>query len=52
MLKGSEIKSIRIGKANIADSYAIEKNGELILINCHISSYIEASYSNHNPTDE
>ena len=52
VLKGSEIKSIRKGKVNIADSYAIEKEGEIILINSHIASYKEASYSNHNPTDE
>ena len=52
ILKGSEIKSIRAGKVNIADSYAIEKNGEIYLINSHISSYKQASYSNHNPTDE
>ena len=52
VLKGSEIKSIREGKINIADSYAVEKNGELILINSHIASYKQASYSNHNPTDE
>jgi len=52
VLKGSEIKSIREGKVNIADSYAVEKEGELILINSHIASYKQASYSNHNPTDE
>ncbi len=52
VLKGSEIKSIREGKGNIADSYAVEKDGELILINSHIASYKQASYSNHNPTDE
>ena len=52
ILKGSEIKSIRAGKVNIADSYAIEKNGEIYLINSHISTYKQASYSNHNPTDE
>ena len=52
VLKGSEIKSIRDGKVNIADSYAIEKNGEIILINSHIASYKQASYSNHKPTDE
>ena len=45
VLKGSEIKSIRDGKVNIADSYAIEKNGEIILINSHISSYKQASLS-------
>jgi len=49
VLKGSEIKSIREGKVNIADSYAIEKNGELILVNSHIASYKQASYSNHKP---
>ena len=52
VLKGSEIKSIREGKVNIADSYAVEKDGELILINSHIASYKQASYSNHNPTDQ
>ena len=52
VLTGSEIKSIRDGKINIADSYAIEKNGEIVLINSHIASYKQASYSNHRPTDE
>ena len=52
VLKGSEIKSIRDGKINIADSYAVEKNGEIVLINSHIASYKQASYSNHNPMDE
>ena len=52
VLKGSEIKSIRDGKINIADSYAVEKNGELILINSHIASYKQASYSNHKPLDD
>ena len=39
VLKGSEIKSLRQGKVSIADSYAVEKNGEMILINSHIASY-------------
>ena len=52
VLKGSEIKSIRNGKVNIADSYAIDKNGELVLINSHIASYKQASHTNHKPTDE
>jgi len=52
VLKGSEIKSIRAGKINIAESYAVEKNGEIFLINSHIPAYKEASYSNHNPTGE
>jgi len=52
VLKGSEIKSIRDGKVNIANSYAVEKNGEIILVNSHISSYKQASYSGHNPMAE
>tara|TARA_Y100001970_G_scaffold266571_1_gene355428 strand:- start:258 stop:728 length:471 start_codon:yes stop_codon:yes gene_type:complete len=52
VLKGSEIKSVRSGKVNIAESYAIEKDGEIILVNSHIAGYKEASYTNHNPTDE
>ena len=52
VLKGSEIKSVREGKVNIAESYAVEKGGEIVLINSHISQYKQASYSNHNPTDD
>ncbi len=52
VLKGSEIKSIRDGKINIAESYAIEKYGEIFLINSHIPTYKQASYSNHNPIDD
>tara|TARA_Y100001935_G_scaffold147654_1_gene121917 strand:+ start:155 stop:625 length:471 start_codon:yes stop_codon:yes gene_type:complete len=52
VLKGSEIKSVRDGKINIADSYAVEKNGEVVLINSHIAPYKQASYSNHNPIGE
>ena len=52
VLKGSEIKSIRNGKVNIAESYAIEKDGEIFLVNSHIPSYKEASYSNHNPRED
>ena len=52
VLKGSEIKSIRNGKVNISESYAVEKRGEIFLVNSHIASYKEASYSDHNPTDE
>ena len=52
VLKGSEIKSVREGKVNIADSYAVEKKGEIILINSHIAAYKQASYSNHKPLDE
>ena len=52
VLKGSEIKSIRDGKVNIANSYAVEKKGEIILVNSHIASYKQASYSDHNPMAE
>tara|TARA_B100002051_G_scaffold195224_1_gene185136 strand:- start:322 stop:792 length:471 start_codon:yes stop_codon:yes gene_type:complete len=52
VLKGSEIKSVRSGKINIADSYAVEKAGEIYLVNSHIPTYKQASYSNHNPYEE
>ena len=52
VLKGSEIKSVRLGKINIAESYAVEKNGEIFLVNSHIPMYKYASYSNHNPYSE
>ena len=52
VLKGSEIKSVREGKINISESYAVEKNGEIFLVNSHIPIYKQASYSNHNPYSE
>ena len=52
VLKGSEVKSIRAGKVNIAESYAVEKDNELVLINSHIPKYSHSSYNNHYPTDE
>ena len=52
VLKGSEIKSVRSGKINNAESYAVEKNGEIFLINSHIPIYKEASHYNHNPYSE
>tara|TARA_B100000686_G_C16084198_1_gene615370 strand:- start:59 stop:529 length:471 start_codon:yes stop_codon:yes gene_type:complete len=52
VLKGSEIKSIREGRVSIAESYAVEKQSELFLINSNIPAYRQASYTNHNPTDE
>ena len=48
-LKGSEVKSLRDGKGSIADSYAIDNNGELFLINSHIPLYRQSSYNNHDP---
>ena len=51
VLKGSEVKSLRDGKANITESYASDHNGEIYLINSHIPSYKESSYNNHEPRD-
>jgi len=48
-LKGSEVKSLRDGKANISESYAIDEQGEIFLVNSHIPSYKESSYNNHDP---
>ena len=48
-LKGSEVKSLREGKGSIADSYAVDNNGELFLINSHIPLYRQSSYNNHDP---
>jgi SsrA-binding protein len=49
-LLGSEVKSLRTGKANIADSYAATEGGELYLINAHIAEYTQAGRANHEPT--
>jgi SsrA-binding protein len=51
-LKGSEVKSLRDGKGSIADSYAVDKDGELFLINSHIPLYRQSSYNNHDPKGE
>lgn len=49
-LKGTEVKSIRDGKANLRDGYALIRNGEAWLINVHISPHSTASeYFNHEP---
>ena len=49
VLKGSEIKSLRDGKANISESYALDEHGEIFLVNSHIPAYKESSYNNHDP---
>ena len=51
-LKGSEVKSIRDGKVSIADSYAVDKGGEIFLINSHIPLYKQSSYNNHDPKSD
>lgn len=48
-LTGSETKSLRISGANINESYAMIKGGEVWLINAHISPYEPACYLNHKP---
>ncbi|MBR7042110.1 MAG: SsrA-binding protein SmpB, partial [Bacilli bacterium] len=50
VLTGTEIKSIRNGKCNIKDSYAIIKNYEAYLLNAHISAYEQGNIFNHNET--
>ena len=47
VLKGTEIKSIRLGNANLKDSYAIIKNNEVYLLGMHISPYKEGNIFNH-----
>lgn len=48
-LLGTEVKSLREGKANLKDSYAIVKNSEVFLLNCHISPYSHGNIFNHDP---
>lgn len=50
VLKGTEIKSLRNGKANLKDSYGIIKNGEVFLLNMHISQYENGNIFNHEET--
>ncbi len=50
VLTGSEVKSLREGKANLKDSYARFFRGEAFLVNCHISPYTAAHQFNHEPT--
>lgn len=48
-LKGTEVKSLRAGKANLQDSYAAIQKGELYLLDCHISPYEQGNIHNHDP---
>jgi SsrA-binding protein len=48
-LTGSEVKSLRAGKANIAESYADARGGEIWLINANIPEYLQAHHFNHAP---
>jgi len=48
-LLGTEVKSLREGKASLKDSYVIVKNNEVFLFNCHISPYSHGNIMNHDP---
>ncbi len=49
VLKGTEVKSLRKGDANLNDSYAVIKNGEVWLMGMHISPYEQGNINNHDP---
>jgi SsrA-binding protein len=49
MLLGTEVKSLRLGRANIGDAYASHKNGEIWLWNAHIPEYSHGNRNNHEP---
>jgi SsrA-binding protein len=49
VLLGTEVKSLREGRANLKDSYAKVKRNEIFLYDLHISAYTHASYDNHEP---
>jgi SsrA-binding protein len=49
VLKGTEVKSLREGRANLKDSYAKIKDGEIFLLNAHISPYVYGNVNNHDP---
>lgn len=49
VLTGTEVKSVREGKANLKDSYVIIKDDEAWLLNCHISPYSHGNIFNHDP---
>jgi SsrA-binding protein len=49
VLQGTEVKSLRVGKANLKDSHARVENGEVTLFEFHISPYEKGGYANHNP---
>ena len=48
-LVGTEVKSLRLGKAQMQDAYALIENGELFLYNFHISQYDQGNINNHEP---
>lgn len=49
VLTGTEVKSLREGKASIADAYGIVRDGEIFLLNAHVQPYERGGYVNHEP---
>ena len=49
VLLGTEVKSLRSGKANLRDAYAVIRGGEIWLVNCHIGEYLPGGPFNHGP---
>jgi SsrA-binding protein len=52
VLQGTEVKSLRQGRANLKDSYGLIRKGEVWLLNCHISPYSHGNLNNHDPLRE
>ena len=52
VLTGTEVKSLRAGHATLGDAYAVEKGGEMFLVNAHISEYAGGNVENHAPLRE
>lgn len=52
VLRGTEIKAVREGKANLGDGFCFFRKGELFIRNIHISEYEKGSYNNHEPLRE
>jgi SsrA-binding protein len=50
VLSGTEVKSLRQGRANLTDAYATVRDGEVFLLNLHISPYEQGNQFNHEPT--
>ena len=49
-LRGTEVKSLREGKANLQDAFCVVQNGEMLLMNCHINPFAHGGHFNHEAT--
>ena len=52
VLVGTEVKSLRAGRASLVDAYAVIRNGEIYLVGAHIPEYTEGTWTNHTPRRE